>query len=74
MEGCHSLFSWCKYLFSFLPKLGLTRLQFVLPRATIYQVVCERLEMIDCITDAVECFRQMANEMGEDTLRDWTQG
>ena len=30
----------------------------------IYRAVCERLGMMDRITDAFECFHQMATELG----------
>ena len=30
----------------------------------IYRVVCERLETMDHVTDAVECFNQMTSELG----------
>ena len=39
-------------------------LQFTLPRATIYRAVCERLETIDRITDAVECFHHITSGLG----------
>ncbi|KAF8127258.1 hypothetical protein EV363DRAFT_1346345 [Boletus edulis] len=38
-----------------------------IPRVTIYRVICERLETIDCVADAVECFHEMASELGEET-------
>ena len=42
-------------------------MQFTLPRATVYRVVCERLETIDRVADAVECFHQMMTEFGGET-------
>ena len=45
------------------------RSQFTLPRATIYRVVCEHLELTDRMTDAVECFYEMTNDMGEEVYR-----
>ena len=42
----------------------LTGLQFTLPRVTIYRVVCERLEKMDRVTDAIECFHHMTTELG----------
>ena len=33
----------------------------------IYRVICECLETIDRITDAVECFHQMMTELGGET-------
>ncbi|KAF8129771.1 hypothetical protein EV363DRAFT_1336453 [Boletus edulis] len=38
---------------------------FVAPRFTIYEAVCERLETIGRIRDAVECFYAMTSELGE---------
>jgi hypothetical protein len=38
-----------------------------LPSFTNFQVVCDRLEMTDCTTDAGECFRQMVDELVEHT-------
>ncbi|KAF8127986.1 hypothetical protein EV363DRAFT_1171198, partial [Boletus edulis] len=39
-------------------------LQLKLPRPMIYRAVCERLEMVDRITDAVECFHEMTSGLG----------
>ncbi|KAF8141891.1 hypothetical protein EV363DRAFT_1309254 [Boletus edulis] len=39
---------------------------FVVPSFTTYVALCERLETIDRITDAVECFYDMTNELGGD--------
>ncbi|KAF8452054.1 hypothetical protein L210DRAFT_3516516 [Boletus edulis BED1] len=39
---------------------------FVVPRFTTYVALCERLETIDRITDAVECFYDMTSESGGD--------
>ncbi|KAF8451935.1 hypothetical protein L210DRAFT_949926 [Boletus edulis BED1] len=41
-------------------------LQFVVPRFTTYVTLCERLETIERITDAVECFYDMTSELGGD--------
>ncbi|KAF8548319.1 hypothetical protein OG21DRAFT_1489483 [Imleria badia] len=41
-----------------------------IPRATIYRAICERLETIHRITDAVECFRQMTSELGREVNLD----
>ncbi|KAF8555002.1 hypothetical protein OG21DRAFT_1603126 [Imleria badia] len=38
---------------------------FVVPRFTVYRVVCERLVTIDRFTDASECFRQLVDELQE---------
>ncbi|KAF8546152.1 hypothetical protein OG21DRAFT_1215477 [Imleria badia] len=40
---------------------------FVVPRFSIYRALCERLETLDCLTDAKECLRQMVDELGEVT-------
>ncbi|KAF8129810.1 hypothetical protein EV363DRAFT_1417516 [Boletus edulis] len=42
---------------------------FLAPRFTIYEAVCERLKTIDRIADAVECFHEMTNELGGETLK-----
>ena len=39
----------------------------MIPRLTIYRVICERLAAIDRITDASECFRRMVDELAEQT-------
>ncbi|KAF8120145.1 hypothetical protein EV363DRAFT_1374840, partial [Boletus edulis] len=39
---------------------------FVVPRFTTYVALCERLETIERITDAVECFYDMTSELGGD--------
>ncbi|KAF8120549.1 hypothetical protein EV363DRAFT_1370564 [Boletus edulis] len=39
---------------------------FVVPRFTTYVTLCERLETIERITDAVECFYDMTSELGGD--------
>ena len=45
----------------------------------IYQVLCEHLETIDRVADAVECFHQMMSELSERTNLgnehlEWTLG
>ena len=42
-------------------------LEFVAPRSTIYWAICERLEVIEHITDATECFHLMTNELAWET-------
>ncbi|KAF8435498.1 hypothetical protein L210DRAFT_3551412 [Boletus edulis BED1] len=46
---------------------------FVAPRFTIYEAVCERLETIGRIRDAIECFYAMTNELGEksEPMTEW---
>ncbi|KAF8556914.1 hypothetical protein OG21DRAFT_1520796 [Imleria badia] len=44
-----------------------TAASFVVPRLAIYRALCERLEMLGRLADAVECFRQMVDELGEET-------
>ena len=41
--------------------------QFKLPRFLVYRVICDILERDDRLTQAIECFRQMQNELPEDT-------
>ena len=43
------------------------RLQFKFSRAAVYQVVCERLEMLDRIVDAFDCSQQMMSKFGGET-------
>jgi hypothetical protein len=38
---------------------------FKVPRFTVYQTICERLETVNHITDAIECFHEMANELAQ---------
>ena len=40
--------------------------EFVVPRFMMYRVICERLETIDRITLASECFRQMVDELEQE--------
>ena len=40
-------------------------MQFILPRITIYQTVCECLKVNNLIADVVECFHQMTSELGD---------
>ena len=42
------------------------RSQLTLPRVTVYRVICEHLESMDRMTDAVECFHKITNDMGEE--------
>ena len=46
---------------------GHDTLKFVTPRFTIYRVICERLETIDHVTDAIECLQQMVGELADET-------
>ncbi|KAN0087969.1 hypothetical protein V8E55_006590, partial [Tylopilus felleus] len=39
---------------------------FTLPRVTVYRVICEHLESMDRMTDAVECLHKITNDMGEE--------
>ncbi|KAF8123581.1 hypothetical protein EV363DRAFT_1356177 [Boletus edulis] len=39
---------------------------FTLSGVEVYRALCERLETIDRIADAVECFQEMRNELGEE--------
>ena len=42
-------------------------MKFETPRFTIYRVICEHLETIDHVTDAVECLQQMVSELADET-------
>ena len=56
---------------------GLFALQFILPRFTTYQVICERLEMTDRVADAVSCFCQLHDELAQEIKGEranWTRG
>ena len=41
--------------------------QFKLPMFLVYRVICDILEGDGRLTQAIECFRQMQNELPEDT-------
>ena len=54
-------------------------LQFTLPKVTIYRVICERLEVIDRVTDGIECFLEMMSELGgevylSEPMFEWVSG
>jgi len=40
--------------------------QFKVPRFVVYRVICDVLERGGRLTEAVECFQQMQNELSED--------
>ena len=42
-------------------------LKFAAPRFTIYRVICEHLETIDHVTDAIECLQEMVGELADET-------
>ena len=42
------------------------RVEFVVPRFTIYRVICERLETTHRIAHASECFRQMVDGLAQE--------
>ena len=44
--------------------------QFKLPRFHVYHVICDILEGDGRVTEALECFRQMQDELPEDTSAD----
>lgn len=48
-------------------------LEFTAPRSTIYRAICDRLEMTDCIPDAIECFHQMSSELAWETVTNGEQ-
>ena len=66
----------------FLSLVGLTTfvyLQFTLWRLAVYQVICERLETIDRIADAVDCFNEMMTQLGgeayiSERISNWVGG
>lgn len=41
--------------------------KFPVPRFTIYRIICERLEIMDRVTDAIECLQQMESELVHET-------
>ncbi|KAF8122975.1 hypothetical protein EV363DRAFT_1229696 [Boletus edulis] len=49
---------------------------FKVPRIVIYQATCECLEAVDRLTEAVDCFCQMVNELAirQDEEPEWAQG
>jgi hypothetical protein len=54
-------------------------LQLTLPRVTIYWIICERLEVIARVTDAIECFLEMMSELGgevytSEPMTEWVSG
>ncbi|KAF8551245.1 hypothetical protein OG21DRAFT_1487133 [Imleria badia] len=44
---------------------------FKIPRITTYRILCEGLEGVEGVMDAIECFHQMASELTKETI---TQG
>ena len=42
-------------------------LEFTVPRFAIYQAICSHLETANHLTDAIECFHQMNNELAGKT-------
>ncbi|KAF8448832.1 WD40-repeat-containing domain protein [Boletus edulis BED1] len=44
-----------------------TAAKFKCPRFVVYRVICDVLERDDRITEGIECFRQMQDELGVDT-------
>ena len=40
--------------------------KFKVPRFIIYRALCEHLESVNCVADAIECFHQMASELGQE--------
>ena len=41
--------------------------QFEVPSFLVYRVICDILEGNDRLTQAIECFQQMQNDLPEDT-------
>ena len=47
----------------------LTRmLKFKIPRIMSYRIVCEGLETVEGVMDAIECFHQMTSELTEESI------
>ena len=44
------------------------RLKFKVSRLATYRILCEGLERVEGIMDAIECFHQMANELTQETF------
>ena len=56
-------------------------LQFWIPKLLVYQAVCDVLEQDGRLTEAIQCFRQMQNDLTEDMstytaweVGEWVQG
>ena len=56
-------------------------LQFQIPKLLLYQAVCDVLEQDGRLTEAIQCFQKMQNELTEDTrtytaweVGEWVQG
>lgn len=52
-------------------------LKFTVPRVMIYRAICEYLEMADRLTDAIDCFYRMVNELAmtqEEEEAKWVLG
>ena len=56
-----------RLLLTFITKLT-RRLKFKIPRIVTYRILCEGLEAVEGIMDAIECFHQMTNELTEETI------
>ena len=64
------------FFFSDLPSRPTLGLKFVVPRFTIYLIICECLQTIGRITDASECVRQMVDEFDDQVqlaLGEWSR-
>ena len=82
VEGCIGCRFQCEYpllLWHSSRDLHCNGLQFTLPRVTIYRDICERLEAIDRVTDAIECFLEIMSELGGEVymsgpMTEWVSG
>jgi hypothetical protein len=82
VEGRFGRRCQCKYLLSlWCPSSDRHSdgLQFSLPRVTVHRVICERLEAIDRLTDAIECFHEMTSKLGgevdtSEPMTEWVSG
>ena len=51
----------------------------MLPKVMTYRVICERLEAVDRVTDAIECFHEMMRELEGEVymsgpMTEWVSG
>ena len=79
VEGCLGYRFQSEYLWHCSRDCHSNALQFILPRVTIYRVICERLEAVDRVSDAVECFLEMMSELGGEVyvsgpMTEWVSG
>ena len=77
---CISFLRHCIFFCSGTPgEIDAGGLQLTLPRVIIYRAICERLEAIGHVTDAIDCFHEMISELGGDVymsrpMTEWVSG